>query len=367
MKTRVFSLALVIVLLLGLVPAVSAQSDPTCFNLPAADCEILLSAMANTDANLNSFAMDYSFALSLAGLATMGPMLGSADMGDISVTSDGTGAFAYMADAAAFPPIAMTMDLNGAVMGIDEDESGSFSFIIVDGNFYMENPDEMGQWLGFSILEAMAASDFEALGLPFDLESLMAGEMPSGALSPEDMMPNLGALGLPEDMDLSGMAAIPGFINYQRLADTEMMGQTMYVFSLDMDTAPLFASTEFQTMLTQALQAAAAEDPSAAQMTMMIPMLMSGVALTANQTQYIGASDNFVHGMSLDINASLDLGAMMATGQTGSGGTEMQLPPITLDIHFDVNLDQLNGTFEIVAPAGAQMVDPSQFDMELPG
>lgn len=346
MKSRLLAFLLVIILVLSLAPLASAQDTVMCFNLSADDCAILQAADAKS-AEMTSFRIDYTFNLdaNVSSLAAMGLSEG-AGPGTIKITSSGGGPFMLdMAKLVEDPTqaIALAMDLVAAFSDGTTDESANVSFVIVDGVFYMKNP-EGEEWVGFSLADAMAMS-----GLPIDPMSLMG----SGAGT--DPTALLGAAGMGMG-DMEALANIPGFINQERLADEAMMGQTMYPFRTTIDLAALFAAPEFQTMLNQAMSAAggASGDSSMAMMGAMIPMLLSNSTLTISTTQWIGADDLFTHRFTLDVNASVDLNALMSA----AGGTSdaPKLDPITVVLNLAVDLSEINSSFDISAPAGATMM-----------
>jgi hypothetical protein len=358
MKARLLTLVVVLALVLGVVPVISAQGDNflTCFNLSEADCATLMAAEENS-ANVKSFMMDFTVDIALGGLNAMGAMMGgeTSGAGDTTIHVTGSGPFT-LAETNVFPPAAMQLDITYTVEG-SESASGTTSFVLVDGVAYALNPDT-GAWEG-----ALVTDLLESSGLTSLLGGLAGGDLsqlPAGALTPDQLLGGnaaamLESSGLSEDTIMS-ILQTPGFIDYQRLADAELLGQPMQVFSLSINSAPLFASSDFQTLLNQLLTSAASQDPSAAQAAMMVPMLLTGATITLNQTQYVGVSDTLIHGVSLDLNAALDLNALMPPSTAGT--PTMQLPPITLTFHFEVTMDQINQTFEIVAPAGATMTTP---------
>lgn len=357
MKTRLLSLLLVLVLLMGMVPAANAQGDDSslvCYNLSAEDCALLVGALANSE-GIESFNMNFSLDFSLSGLSVFGAMMGTGAEegmpGDITFHVDGSGPFAMlMSDA--MPPIIMDLALNAMMNSGADSESGTINIRIVDDYIYFSDPDS-GEWKGLLFEDAMQfAEDEMGLGGMFG-----EGGMPEGELNPEDLLgtdPNalMEAAGLGEDA--AALLEIPGFINHVRLADQDMMGQSMHVFELTLDFAPLFASTEFQNILNTSISQASEADPEAAQMAMMVPMLLGGLTGSVVQTQMVGATDNFVHGYGLDLNAALDLAALMPP--SSSGADAPQLPPINLVVGFDVSLDQINETFEVTAPEGATIL-----------
>ena len=335
MKTRLLTVMLVLAFVVALVPAASAQDDMSdvdiCYDLPQADCDILLAATANSD-NITAFDMELNANFALGGVSALSP--GTPDVnGDLT----GTGSIVMTPDAV--PPIAMTFSGQANMTG---EETINLDFIIVDGIFYIANPENPDQWAGMPIADALAQADS-----PVPLEPLLSGEDPSAMLGDVTS-------GLPE---MGNMAEIPGFITHTRLADEELMGQTAYPFSLDIDFKPFFESEQFNTLMNEAMSmagGAAGDDPAAAQIMMMAPMILEGTDITANLTQWVGADDNFIHKMSGDLNASVDLSALM--GAAGAGDDAPEMPPITLDAHFDVTLSNINGDINITAPENAQMV-----------
>lgn len=355
MKSRIVTLLLALVLVLMLVPAVSAQGDPSCLGLSADDCTILQNAAANSE-NINSFNMSYKFNLGLTGLALLAP-----GTNDITLTSDGSGPFgmdkAMMTPDNPFAGLQMAMDINGSMVDGTNDQSGTFSFVIVDGNFYMQNPDGK-EWIGFNLMELMNSGALEAAGLPISPE-MLTGAMSGAETGTTDPMAALSMLGL-GDMDPNALMNIPGFITNARLADEDMMGQTMYPFTTTVDMAPLFASAEFNQILNSILETAGSSDPSMAQVGPMVAMLLQNSQLTITTAQWIGADDMFVHRLKLDIAAAIDLSALM--GAAGASGADApKMPPINFNMSLDVSINDINAPVTVVAPEGAQIIPASAF------
>jgi len=361
MKTRLLSsLLLVLVMLVGMVPAANAQGggDSVCFNLSADDCAILTGALANSE-NMDSFNMNFTADFSLAGLSSLGAMMGSGTgsdsgmPGDITFHIEGSGPYA-MISSDTFPPIILDVALNAMMNSGSDSQSASMEVRIVDGYVYFTDPDT-GDWSGILVQDAMTYAENE-MGLSGLFGS--GGDMPSGALNPQDLM-NSDPAALMDAAGLGDNAAalldVPGFINHVRLDDQDMMGQTMHVFELTLDFTPLFASTDFQTILNSAITQATEADPQAAQMAMVVPMLLSGLTGNVVETQMVGADDNFLHSTGLDLNATLDLGVLMPPSSSSSSDTP-QIPPIDLGFSFNVTLDQINETFSVAAPEGATIL-----------
>ena len=336
MKSRIMAALLVMLLLVGLVSTVGAQDTSTCLNLSDADCTILMNAEA---AAVTSANIDISASFSVTGISMLSP-----GTDDINAEFTGTGAF-QLVDGSV-PPLAFKLDGSGSAAG----ETTNVSVVIVDGVAYGMDSSGDGKWHGVKI-EDLAAS----MGLPLD--QLMSGDL--SALT--DMMGAMGgATGgtTAATPDYSALEGIPGFLTMSRLADDTMDSQTMYPFSLDVDFAPLFNSPEFGQMMNEAMSmagGAAGSDPSTAQMMAMIPMFLQGTTITANVTQWVGADDGFIHKVSGDLNATVDLSALMgASGGAGTTGSPA-MPPINVTGHFEVTLTNLNGSVDISAPAGATM------------
>lgn len=348
MKTQMFGLLLVFMLILALVPAVSAQDDTflTCFNLPAGDCETLVAALENS-ASITSANITFATDNLVGGIGTVAMMMGGgegAPMGDLTLTASGGGLM--MEDAMAVPPAAMDFSLIGEFNDGMETDGGAVDVIMKDGVLYFSMDES--PWMGMLFEELMDANP--------EMAGMMGGDegLPGGALAPGDLMTGgdpadlLAMAGLGEDA--LALLETPGFIDAQRLADEQMMGQTMMVFDLVMDFGPLFASPDFTAVLNSS---AAEMGEEAAQTAMMASMFLSGLELTVGRTMLVGADDMFVHGMDISIDAALDLSMLM-----GGGDTEM--PPLTLTSTTTVMLDQINEAFDIQAPADATMVDPAE-------
>jgi hypothetical protein len=356
MKSRFLSLLLVIAVMLALVPAVSAQGgeDLTCLQLSEADCAILQTAMANSEA-IQSFMMDFGFDVALTGLGTLGMMMGGdAAMADMAINVTGNGPLSY--DMEAMPPLSTSLSITGNFDDGIAPEAGTIEMIMVDGIIYVREGE--GQWEGVTFEDAMNSMDPDTqamLGglMGGDLSALPAGALTPGELAGGDPTAMLEQLGI--GAEALNIMNIPGFITQSRVADTVVDGQTMYVFETVIDSGPLFASPDFQTILNGVLGSVSGESADAAEIAMLAPMLLSGLSVNVTLSQWIGADDMFVHGMSFDMVAGLDLAVLF--GAAGGEG-EMQLPPITLTIGFDLNLSDINGTFDIVAPEGAKMIEP---------
>jgi hypothetical protein len=353
MKSRVLAILLVFVFVLGMVSTASAQEMDPCLGLSADDCAFLQASDAKS-AEIQSFTLNFDFNLELDNLAAAAMMMGSTDASTpntITVTANASNSPVVMNSAAADPSsaLAMAMDVNASVTGTGTgDESGTFSFVIVDGVFYAKDP-ETGEWKGMTLEDA--ASQLSDSGMPFDPSSLLQGDA-SELGSMTDPSAALAQAGLaPEDVE--ALMSVPGFVGQQRVADADMEGQTMAVFESKVDFVPLLTSQELQEILTK--MSASSSDPNAAQvgqMGMLLPMLVKEGNITL--TRWIGVDDQYLHRLTLDINIAVDLAAMMGA----AGGEAGQAEPITLKLTLDVGLNNINSTTAPVAPEGAVMVTP---------
>jgi hypothetical protein len=357
MKTRMLSLLLIVGLLFAAVPAVFAQgADLTCTGLSDSDCALLTEATANS-ATIQSAFIDFSADMTLRNIAAVAMMMGGSTdeaPGDIVVNMTAEGP--YVLDMTIMPPARVQMTVNASMDDGTTTENGSLNLVIADGIIYISE-DGGATWEGMSYEDTLETMDPDSRAI---VEGLMGGDMstlPEGALSPGDLATGspfavLEELGLSE-ADIMALGAVPGFVTQARQPDEQLLGQTVAVFKTTIDLVPLFASEEFAKVLDGVMTVAAAEDPDAAQMGAMVPMLLSGIDVKIMQTQYIGTQDKLIRGMAMDLLLTFDLAALMGGAQEGQ-----QLPPIELTLHFDASLDRVNETFEIIAPAGAVMVSP---------
>lgn len=313
MKFRIASLLLVIIMMLGMVVSVNAQDG--CFGLSADDCAIIQGANANM-ANVTSFNQSYLFSLSVTGISALDPTAS-----DLKITSDGNGPIVLGGEGQV--PLSMQMLVNGAVEG-PESQSGSIEFVITGDKLYLNVPGS-GSWVSVDLVKAL-----ESQGATFDPAQFDTAM--SGLMSPEAMA------------GLAQIASIPGFITYERLADEN----GNIPFSLTIDVTKFLQAPEFQSFSQGMTQA----DPNMGMIGALLPMLLSEG--TINVTQWV-SPDNFITKMSLDINGTIDASAMNPQATS----------PIVLDLHFEVTLSDINGSFNIVAPEGAIEVDPNNFS--LPG
>lgn len=350
MKARLVGILLIFLLVLAMIPAASAQdADTLCLQLSEADCAILQEATLNSE-NIASFNASFNFNLEIGNIGVLGAMMGSAeDVPEAIIITANADNSPFKFDMAAMDmtnptaALQMAMTVNGSMSAGADVQSGTFSFAMVDGIFYLQDPESM-EWIGMPLDAVLESS---GMGLDPSMFGAMGSDMGS------DPTAALSMLGL-EGTDPNALLEIPGFITQSRMGDEDMMGQTMYVFNTTVDIGVLFASAEFQSMMND-MTAAAMSDPESpmAQFAMMTPLLQ-GLTGTVSTTQWIGADDMYIHQTAVDINGGLDLSMLMG------GGSDVEMPPITLDMHFDVSLADINNVADVVAPEGAKILTPEE-------
>jgi hypothetical protein len=339
MKSRLLALLLIFIVVLGLVPAVSAQSttpDLTCLGLAEADCTLVKEASANAT-NIKSFEQSFTFSLKIGGLAAMQP-----GAKDVTVTASGSGPI-------SIDPANPTgsLELQGSVEGGDAPQSGTLSAVIADGNLYVKNPK--GEWVGAPLSVLGADLNQQLSSLPMNPSSA------SSAADPAALSKALQQLGLTEE-DVTKLIQTPGFLTHEKLADVQVNGVNTSPFAYTIDFAPLFNSPDFDKVVNAIVTEASKTDPQAAQISMFLPLLKQSKA-AIKVTQYVSPEDKFVHQFDLDINASVDLSMLM-----GASGASSSTPasPITIDLKFSVALDKINEPVSVTAPEGAKLATTSE-------
>jgi hypothetical protein len=270
--------------------------------------------------------------LDLSGIAAMDPSMAG---GVATITAKGSGAFSV--DLMAADPmnaLAAKVDVTGAVVSPDGEEPFDVSIVIVDGMMY--GLDRLGDntWESESLEDALAAS-----GIPMD---------PSMFSDPSAMLEGMGM----GDMGMADMDMSP-FVTQQRLADEQIMGQTMYPFETSLDLMAMLLSEEVMGAITEAMSAGAGtgtSDSEMAQMAAMLPMLpmmLGNSSVVINITQWVGADDGYMHKFALNLDAVIDLNTLIAMMGESGGAT---VDPITLNAVFWVELSDINGAVDIAAP-----------------
>ncbi len=342
MKKRLFILIAMLVVL-SLVPFASSAQTPNCFELSAEDCAIITSAAENSQQNMTSWTQSFGLTVTGDGLEVLAAAADGVPAA-FSLTVNGSGPFAFTPD--------------------DMDAPVTFALPMVVNIDDMEIPMELALTNGFLYTDLPG----ELVGFPL---SAAEDELPM----PEDTPGNLAEL-LDLGADATGGAAagadqfLGSFVNYVRLADADVMGQTVYPFEFALDVTALLNSPEFQQGLTQAsglLGALGVEGEDAADFEMifqLLPMLLSGVESDLAITQSVGADDNFIHRIEIDFNFAIDLGMLMGAG---GGADAPEVPPITVGVNFWVEMSDINAPVTVAVPEGARELTEEEAEEILGG
>lgn len=367
MKIRLLAFLAILVLVAGIVPVAAAQNNPdpqklNCLNLSTDDCAIVQASLDNIN-NMNSFSLTMSVTEALAGAEAIAPGMGL----DSSTDLKGSGAVvidhAAMTSDAPYNGVSMSFDVTGNSSSNGTAQPVDTSFVLVDGVVYFK--DDSGAWKGVAIddmmkhpevmqglMASIPGTSMMGMSLPPEMLNGMMGDMGQfGGTSAQGAMGNLNLGGL----DPMTLLDIPGFISQKRLADEDMMGQTMQVFAYTGDIGTLLQSSDLQQALTDAMSGGAASGaPSGGmggQMAMMIPALLQSTTGTMTVTRWIGADDQFMHQVSLVVDAQIDL-----FGGAPASSKVTPIPPITLKLDATFGLDKINDTAAPTAPEGATIV-----------
>jgi hypothetical protein len=291
-RSRLFLLCALPLMVMAAVPAILAQDDAT-FGLSQADFVLLAEANTATAA-VSSMHFDFTANLTIRGVPGAN---GSLDL-------EGSGALLPGAN----PSLDLTVSGLAALSGGSIPLGGQFR--IVDGTFYSNladpNTGEPTGWVGQSVEEV-------ASGLAALIEASLA---PGGLVVPAE----LG--------DLVSQVQPHQFVGIYREDDTQ--DESHFVVSLDFDA--LFASDFVEDMLARA----AAFDPNTATPSQLALVLEDS---TLRVEQWIGLEDKRVHRALLDLVLNVDPSAI---GNQASQGS--------VALNFDVTLDQFDETVTITVP-----------------
>jgi hypothetical protein len=338
-------------------PTVEAEASPVapaavetsypCFNLPEADCDVITAASDQTG-EATSFSQTFTLVLAADGLEPLGLFLDNLPAGiDLSIEGGGPMVFTTGTE----PPFALAWDMQveGSIdRGSGEQAiSGLLPVTVLDGMVYMPLTGEDGtaQMTGFP-QAALWSAEVPLIGgtlgdLPIPEAMIMSATNLGSLLDIDTIVERAGLLG-------SGLGST---IDYMRLDSVELMDQTMYPFQMTVDGAAVIASDALPT-----LAAALFPDGSSfASVIPLLPLIQDGVTSTAVLTQYVGADDNYIHRLTLDISLTVDLSAILGSpGGTPSAADEVT--PVTLNFAFDVQITDYNAEFTVTAPEDAAMM-----------
>ena len=332
---------LVVVLALGLSLVGAQESTVFCGDLSADDCTLLVKS-SDVMGTLQTVAFDFDVAFEMGGVEI------SPGMDSLVVGLNGDGALNTDLEALENFQAQLTASLviPGDLLGMGMDEL-VLDLLMVDGILYLDAGPLMGMqgmsmWMGIDMTTLVE----ESLGM-----------------SLEDMT-DMGMGG----MDLSGMEGLYDENEYTtiaRLADEQVMGQTVAVFETSLDFGAMFSSEGFSGIYGEVMaQALAMQGIDPDMMGMDMDTFIEAIGtmfedMELGVQQWIGLDDYYMHYGSLYMDLTMDMNAMVAA---------MGLPPepgmpaaITMTLGGELNLHDFNAALDLVAPEGAQIIDPMMF------
>ena len=305
---KIHKLAVGAVLALALA-AGSAQAQDLCFGLSASDCAAIASATENTLSTVSSFNQTWSINFRVSGIP---------DSGDITFNASGSGP--AIIDLASPFPLSFQQTVTASFNDGMTSGGGTAGAILKDGIMYIEMAP--GQWASINLLSALESGEVGGQELPLDVESLA-----SGGVDPEAALSALEGFG--------DLTAIPGFLSYTRMGDT---------FTFVADVTRLLRNVNFLTNLSNLAASTGEDGQQLAGIIALLPRLLDEGKIEV--VQDIDSRANVVTGISFNVDAAIN--AAMLGGST---------TPITITLRFRVDLSDLNGSFDIQAPANATPIE----------
>lgn len=353
--TKKLIVLLLFVLLLVPFASIHAQDDPMtlyCANLAEADCDLLSnSGTAMQDIESFGFTMSLDF----------GIISSAAEMEEINFSIAGGGNLALnLGDYMGLQELALenpeaymeqlpqimselVTGITGeasflltlpAEMGIPTGSDLTFDLLMKDGLIYLDAGPIMemsGQgtgepmWFGINLAEFYGEAMGDMMG-GMDFTSMLNGNMFSTFSSPEYMSQ---------------------FIQTTRLADEEVMGQSMAVFETSLDYGALLAAPEMHDYL-ESLYSGMGMSPAEIDTILgMVSTMFSDAEVKF--AQYIGLNDNFIHRFTMTMGINID-GASF--GEPDAGTTQMNML-------MDFTLSNFNEPVEVEVPANATVLPTS--------
>jgi hypothetical protein len=350
------------VLMLG-ISAIGAQDNMAatvfCGDLAEADCDLLVKSQ-EVMAGVTSFSTDFSLFFEMSGL-DMG-------MGSDSLAMGLTGEGQLVADfgdvdmMAADAEMDVLIDalLNGFEMDMhleivlpDDLSMGmpelALDIVMVDGVIYMDTAPFMG--------------GMEPMWMGIDLAGLMDTYM-------ADIMAQLDMDMMLDTTDMMDMGSVEAFgyaddyTTIVRAEDRDLNGQTVAVFKTSYDFVSLFTDETFRGLYAEIFDSVMAAQMDLGDLDMDVEELLDAVAVMFEDTnfsmvQWIGVDDYYSYHNALYIDMTLNMNAVAEA--IGEVPPSVMPEEITMILEGELNLDDFNEDFGIVAPEGAQIIDPMMF------
>lgn len=329
MKSRLFALCMLFVLIAALVPGVMAQDNPVCGNLSADDCTDLTTAITNTGAaGSGAFTLDLS-----ADLQSDDP----SQAGKVDVSADGK--FNGFAGASVEDVTAMQADPVAAVAKITEGLKSFSGELNITANLPTSAASMTGGQplvLNMILVDGVGYLDFSKL--PATVGAMTGGKTPTGwaGLDLIDVLTNIGPSLKPSTStsttsttDMAKVQAlIVSHLEYTRDGDT---------FTGNVDLVGLFNDPEFQTLtnMKEITDAQNAAIESLGDATFQIVFTLDGDKLSELQ-------------FTIDLPEST-----MTAFAAASTSSSSSKPPKAANISIDLKFSGLGEAQTVTAPEGA--------------
>jgi len=329
---------LVMAALLATIPAlkVRAQGD-NCFGLKSEDCQLIQASAANSPAKLSSFEINYTLNTKVSGTGTSDSELKVTGGGPIAIDqsklSGGAGMSMTNLDA-VLPALTMQNTLSVSATTNGKNQSDNVEIRIVDGKvYYKDDQQTKGKWMQTSASSLSGNSSLAS-----------GGGVASQAMSDPAVMAAFAKL-----------PYIKGFITAQRGADLDIGGEKSAHFTFNVDLLTLLQSPELKdalkAVMTSMGQATEQLDTMMGQYTGMAQTFLKNLKITVHE--YVGTTDQTLHGVGLDIALNLDAAtAGMLMNSTSAN-------PVDVNISFDAKLTKIGQPVTVEAVPDAEVATPA--------
>lgn len=323
-------------------------ADYPCFNLDAADCDIIVAAGDNAAA-MTRFDFDFSLDVSVAGLDPF-TLLSSSIPASLTFNAMGEGRLVL--DVPDMPLELYTlMQVSGSLDDGDAIQA-EVPVTLADDVLYLPLPDADGVTTLTGV--PFTAEAVQALELPLDLNNLLsldtlvdAEVADFGSLIAREQ---IGAV-----LNPSG-SSVAAFSDFVRLDDAAIDGQAQAVFAYTLDLRALLNSGEFTQAIT-ALTGSVADDPNLGLVLQLLPVVLSQVDAEIRVTQWVGVADGLIHRLLFELDFALDAAALLAFNPSEGAG---EAEPITIALRFQVDLQDIDGTQTVAAPADVPVLTTAE-------
>ncbi|MBI1280923.1 MAG: hypothetical protein GC179_22555 [Anaerolineaceae bacterium] len=330
MKSRLFALCLLFIIIAAMVPGVMAQDTTICGNLSADDCTALTSAITNTGtAGSGAFTLDIN-----ADIQSDDPT----QAGTVSISADGK--FNGFAGASMDDVMAMNADPAAAVAKLIEGLKSFSGELNINATLPTAAASMTGGEplvLNMVLVDGVGYLDFSKL--PATVGAMTGGKTPTGwaGLDLIDVLTNIGPSLKPNTSTASSSttdqlaqvhALLTGHLEYTRDGDT---------FTGTVDLVGLFNDPEFQklTNMKEITDAQAAAIESLADATFQLVFTLDGDKLSAAQ---------------LSIEFPESTMSAFAAASTSSSGSPA---PKSMSLSVELSFSGLGEAQTVTAPEGA--------------